>query len=337
MIIDDRLIAKLVRRLEPGANPDVDLPEYLAGVGFDHAPGLAATLDIDLPDPAGGGTAPANVVIVHDAVANEGDLSERMLTAFSETLTGRRDRPAELSIAVAELLGRRTAELHDALARASRPDMAPRPFGRDWQAALLTELRDGVTETQQALRHAGIGADSPLLDPVDVVLQRFEPLRRTTLEAMRIRIHGDLHLGQILWTGDDVVFIDFEGEPGRPMSERHQLRSPLVDLAGLLRSIDYAGRIALDRAATGGELEADGGNTVVEVHRAWMQTLTRTVTEAYLAHVPPGLVPADRAAADLLLAVYLLQKGLYEVRYELANRPSWVHWPLSAVAELVAR
>ncbi len=343
VIVDDRMIAKLVRRIEPGVNPDVDLPEFLAGTDFGQVPGLIATLDVQPGTTesaaASGPPEPCNVVIVHDAVPNEGDLFERMLTAFGESLdtTGPadRERPAELSLEVAELLGRRTAELHGALAGARAPGMTPLPFALDWQEVLLDELRAAVTETQRALLRAGVGSAPELLEPVDRVLRRFEPLHDTRLEAMRIRVHGDLHLGQILWTGDDIVFIDFEGEPGRPMRERHELRSPLIDLAGLLRSIDYAGRIALDRAAARGQLAADGRDGVAELHEAWMRELGRTVTESYLATVPPGLVPSDRDAADLLLAVFLLQKGLYEVRYELSNRPAWVHWPLSAVVEMI--
>ncbi len=150
-------------------------------------------------------------------------------------------------------------------------------------------------------------------------------------------MHGDLHLGQILRSGNDITFIDFEGEPGRPIGERRIMRSPLTDVAGLLRSIDYAGRSALDTAVDRGLVAAAERDHVDDSRAAWTRRACDTITSAYLdAVADAGLVPADRAAAKLLLDAYTLQKGLYEVRYELANRPDWVGWPLAAVSEMIA-
>jgi maltose alpha-D-glucosyltransferase/alpha-amylase len=197
-------------------------------------------------------------------------------------------------------------------------------------------LRNGVRATQRALRRARIETEdaSALLRPVDNVLDRFEVLRNRKLDAHRIRVHGDLHLGQVLRSGTDIVFIDFEGEPGRPIGERRIKRSPLVDVAGLLRSLDYAGRSALDTAVARGLVperdELERGRA------AWTAAAAGRLVDTYLATIADaGLVPVDRADAELLLAAYQLQKGLYEIRYELANRPDWVHWPLSAVAGMV--
>ena len=149
-------------------------------------------------------------------------------------------------------------------------------------------------------------------------------------------MHGDLHLGQILRAGSDITFIDFEGEPGQPIGERRILRSPLTDVAGLVRSLDYAGRSAVDTAIARG-LVADTEVDALDVSReAWTAAMCETMVETYLGTVgPAALVPDDRDDAQLLLDVYTLHKGLYEIRYELANRPDWVTWPLAAVAEMI--
>jgi maltose alpha-D-glucosyltransferase/alpha-amylase len=339
VLVAHRLIAKLVRRLEPGRNPDAELPAHLIAQGFDHVPGLAATLEIDLV----GETEPAEVVVVHDAVTNEGDLWSWTLDELAVSIErhaeygGEPDQTAWL----AELLGRRTAELHAALATPGEADhMASQPFTLLWQRSLLQTLRNGVRATQRALRRAAIGTPeaTALMAPVDEVLARFEPLRSRKLEARRIRVHGDLHLGQVLRTGADITFIDFEGEPGRPIGERRIMRSPLTDVAGLLRSIDYAGRSALDTAVARGLVAETDLESVDRSRDAWTSRTCESITSSYLdAAADAQLVPSDRVDADLLLDAYALQKGLYEVRYELANRPDWVHWPLSAVAGMAAR
>ncbi len=333
VILGQRLIAKLVRRVEPGQNPDVELPAHLAARGFGNVPGVAATLEVDIV----GEPEPVDVVIVHDAVSNEGDLWAWMLDELAmsieqhDGLAGATDTTTWL----AELLGRRTAELHRGLAD-DDGDLAPLPFTLLWQRGLLQTLRNGVRATQRVLRRAGIDDSlTAVLDrPVDDLLARFEPLRTRKLDARRIRVHGDLHLGQVLWNGSDVTFIDFEGEPTRPMGERRLMRSPLTDLAGLLRSIDYAGRHAVEHAVARGlatpsaELDAD--------RAAWTAATATACATTYRTEIESAeLIPADPADVDLLLGVYLLDKALYEVRYELASRPDWVRWPLAAVGEMI--
>jgi maltose alpha-D-glucosyltransferase/alpha-amylase len=336
VLVAHQLIAKLVRRLEPGANPDAELVEHVRASGFDHVPGLAATLEVDLV----GESTPADVVIVHDAIPNEGDLWTWTLDELTVGLEqGRGFVGSEATEWLADLLGRRTAELHAAMSSRDG-DMASEPFTLLWQRSVLQTLRNGVRSTQRALRRARIDTEDAdaLLRPADEVLARFEVLRSRKLDARRIRVHGDLHLGQVLRSGTDVVFIDFEGEPGRPIGERRIKRSPLVDVAGLARSLDYASRSALDTAVARGLVaEADLG-VLDKARGEWTASTSAQLIDTYLSTIADsGLVPADRADADLLLDVYQLQKGLYEVRYELANRPGWVHWPLSAVAEMVRR
>jgi maltose alpha-D-glucosyltransferase/alpha-amylase len=159
--------------------------------------------------------------------------------------------------------------------------------------------------------------------------------------GMRIRIHGDLHLGQILYTGRDFTFIDFEGEPTRPLSERRIKRTPLRDVAGMLRSFDYATRGALGTLVERGAAESDA--LARERFGVWAATWSRWVSAAYLRGYfttvrdrAPGIVPATAAEVDACLAAHVLDKAMYELQYELAHRPAWVSVPLSGIVDLAA-
>ena len=351
-IVDGRLIAKLVRRLEAGTNPDVELPTHLLSTGFERVPGVAATLDVALA----GEPTPANVVVVHDVVPHESDLWVKMLDELGlaiEHVLASDDRTDDaITTDIADLVGRRTAELHRALAqpgaaaagtRANDASMTPEPFTLLWQRSILQSLRTSIRSTQRDLRRARRGRH--LADEVaeqadrvagrlDQLMERFERLRHRKFDARRIRVHGDLHLGQILWTGHDIVFIDFEGEPGAPMAQRTIKRSPLADVAGLLRSFDYAGRVAVHTAVERGRV-----NDVDDVD-AWRGRWTRrnqdTLLRAYFEHMAGSdLIPADDDDRRLLVEIYAATKALYEVRYELANRPDWATWPMTAVNEML--
>ncbi|MGA7758038.1 MAG: maltose alpha-D-glucosyltransferase [Ilumatobacteraceae bacterium] len=352
-IVQGTLIAKLVRRLEAGLNPDVELPAHLRAAGFDRVPAVAATADVDLA----GESLPANVVIVHDAVAHESDLWVKTLDDLGLAIDlgamneGRHDDV--IAAHMAELLGQRTAELHRALARTDVSGtvggdaraMAPEAFTLLWQRSLLQTLRNAVRATQRELtraRRSGLLTDAAVeqhdrLDAhVDELLGRFDRLRDTKLDAKRIRVHGDLHLGQVLWTGHDVVFIDFEGEPGAPMAQRSIKRSPLADVAGLIRSFDYAGRMSVHTAVERGRV-AEGDQPALDAwRRGWTSQIQATLLDSYLAAIgDSGLIPADDDDRQLLVDIYVLVKALYEVRYELANRPTWVSWPMSAISDML--
>jgi maltose alpha-D-glucosyltransferase/alpha-amylase len=351
-ILGGSLIAKLVRRLEPSRNPDVDLPDHLTRQGFAYVPGLAATLEVGLA----GEAEPATTLIVHDAITNEGDL-----WAFSQDqLSLEIDRRVESggaddanhdssAWALAGLVGRRTAQLHVALASIDDAGsaFAPEPFTLLWQRSVLQSLRSGLKATQRSLKKPSAALQRSLGDTMsaqldalqrhpDQVLARFERLRTGKMTARRIRVHGDLHLGQILWTGHDVVFIDFEGEPARSMSQRLIKRSPLVDVAGLCRSIDYAGRSAIVTAVERGVVSDTNFERMDEWRRSWVATMQKRLVDEYVREIAPsGLVPDDPADVALLLDLFVLEKAFYEIRYELSNRPDWVGWPLAAAAELI--
>jgi maltose alpha-D-glucosyltransferase/alpha-amylase len=350
VILGGRVIAKLIRQLSPGENPDVTLPLHLRAMGFDRVPGVAGTLDVSI-----GRDAPSNVVVVHDAIGNEADLwqwSQDLLTREVERLVTEPESTGDEAVleAVTELLGKRTAQMHLNLAGGA-PAFEPERFSLLWQRSIVQSLRASLRETQRAVRRnrSTMPADAEpmvaaVLEHGDQLLAAFDTLRTRKLDAARIRVHGDLHLGQVLWTGRDVVFIDFEGEPGRSIGERSIKRSPLADVAGMVRSFDYAGRVALATSAERGRT----GAADADLLERWRHTATVRMQEqywsTYRATLRDGttaagsgdrLIPSDDGDARLLLDAHVVLKALYEVRYELAHRPAWVSWPLAAVARML--
>jgi maltose alpha-D-glucosyltransferase / alpha-amylase len=350
VIVGGRVIAKLIRRLTPGENPDVTLPLRLRTAGFEQVPGVAGTLDVTID-----GAAPSNAVVVHDVIGNEADLwgwSQDLLGREVERMVTEPQATGDEAVmeAVTGLLAQRTAEMHLALAGGA-PGFEPERFSLLWQRAILQGLRTSVRETQRALRRnrSTLAADAEplaaaLLERGDRLLEAFDGLRTGKLDAARIRVHGDLHLGQALWTGRDVVFIDFEGEPGRSIGERSIKRSPLSDVGGMLRSLDYAGRVAVAISVERGRTSLTDQPVLERWRHGWTSRMQELFWSGYVHTLTTGttaagsgdqLIPHDPAEARLLLDAHVLQKALYEVRYELANRPPWVAWPLAAVAQML--
>jgi len=344
-----RLIAKLVRRLAAGANPDVELPRHLRRQGVDHVPGVAATLDLEIA----GESELTTALVVHDAIPNESDLwtwTQDVLTRDVERLVAEPDSTSEdvsLSVLV-DLLARRTAQMHQGLAGGA-PGFEPQAFTLLWQRSILQSLRGSLGATQRLLRRRlgelsveAAALATTIIDHGDRLLVSFDGLRTRQLDARRIRVHGDYHLGQVLWTGHDVVIIDFEGEPGQSMGARAIKRSPLADVAGMLRSIDYAGRVAIatseqrgrSSAAHRPRLEAGRRRRTKAAQEQFVRTYVDSMTgpDATIT----DLLPAADEDARLVLDAYVLLKALYEVRYELGARPDWVGWPLAAIAEMIA-
>jgi maltose alpha-D-glucosyltransferase/alpha-amylase len=297
------------------------------------------------------GQTPTTVVVAHDAVPHEADLwqwSQDLLTREVERIVSDQPTAGEDAAvdAIADLLGRRTAEMHQALAGGA-PGFEPEPFTLLWQRSILQSLRGSLRETQRALQRARPGLDPAAAELADVVLGQgdrlltmFEPLRTRKLDAVRIRVHGDFHLGQVLWTGRDIVIIDFEGEPGQSASARAIKRSPLMDVGGLLRSFDYAIRVAIDTSEERGRSTEADRPRLEAWRRTWTTRIHGGVLDAYFGTIDAGsaprLMPPDHHDRTLLLDAHIVLKALYEVRYELANRPAWVGWPLAGIVDLLA-
>ena len=252
---------------------------------------------------------------------------------------------AGLSLAAAALLGRRTAEMHLALATPTDdPAFAAEPFTADALAADTRRIRTQIIHTLDALKQAFSSLTGELtIDSAAIILsRRIELFGRAFAIAevppvdagQRIRIHGDYHLGQVLRARGDYVILDFEGEPARPLAERRAKQSPLKDVAGMLRSFSYAAYAALDRFAqrrpgTAERLEPWAqlwqNAAATEFLTAWRTTIAAN----------PSLTP-EPLQAHRLLNAYLLEKALYELLYELNNRPTWVRIPLAGILALPA-
>ena len=300
----DRLILKLYRLLEPGDNPDVEVSAFLTDAGFADTPAVAGTMTYRGAD--GRDSAAA---MLQAFVASTGDAWMAMLHALV-TDPGR-------GTAVATAVGELTARLHRALA--SRPGDAEFPSRPASEAEIASWRVSAERQLAQAVTAVSGEAHDRLASLAPRVRARFAAaFGAATGEARVSRIHGDYHLGQLLARLDGgFSVIDFEGEPARPIAERRQPSSPLRDVAGMLRSLDYAARTAEAGRQVHG-FDAD----------AWLAEARAAFLAAY------GEIGADERA---LLEAFELEKACYEVRYEAGNRPSWLWLPLAAVERLASR
>jgi maltose alpha-D-glucosyltransferase/alpha-amylase len=174
-----------------------------------------------------------------------------------------------------------------------------------------------------------------VLDVQEDIIDRFGPLRARKFNAARIRCHGDYHLGQVLYTGRDFAIIDFEGEPARPLSERRLKRSPLRDIAGMVRSFDYAAHSAalLYSASTASQEEF---LLLERWGRFWYTWVSAAFLASYLETIKGArLLPENPKDVSILLNAYLLEKAVYEIGYELNNRPDWLRVPLRGIVQLL--
>ncbi len=362
IVYGDRMILKLFRRVTEGLNPDLEIGRFLTErAAFAHTPLLAGSFEMRK-----GRGEPTTVGILQGLVANEGDAWHYTLDSlghYFEEISSRRpdaqqatlDRrtPLELIdqeipklayevmssyLSSAHLLGQRTGELHMALASdAKDPAFAPEPFTALYRRSLYQSMRTLVDQSLTLLgkRLKTIPEEThadavKVLKLEDAIQDRFRKALETKFSAMRIRCHGDYHLGQVLFTGKDFVIIDFEGEPARPITERRIKRSPLRDVAGMLRSFNYAAVSRLKSDAIRPE------NTLQL--RPWAKFWNFWVAVNYLkgylgATAHASFLPKSRSELDLMLNIYLLEKAIYELSYELNNRPDWVGVPIEGILE----
>ena len=299
--LGDRLILKVYRLLEPGINPEVEVNAFLTDAGFRWSPGLAGHATWR---PAEG--EPATALMIQELVPSRGNGWSWMLQSLANPPQG----PLE-ALAAAAQIGGITAEMHAALA--SRPGSDGFPVETITSERLAAWRRAADAQLDAALASLA-GEERRRLEAVaDGVRQCFEAIAPAA-DAIQTRVHGDYHLGQLLRTDDGFRVIDFEGEPARPLAERRQPASPLRDLAGMLRSFDYAVRTA--------EREGPDGFS----HREWLDNARSAFLGAY---------GADRADPGLL-AAFEAEKACYEVRYEANNRPGWTWLPLEALERMAA-
>lgn len=369
IIYGDRLLLKMFRRLDVGMNPDLEIGRFLTESGsFSHSPQFAGSVEYhDAADK------PSTVGILQAFVQNEGDAwsytLENVNRFFDRVLTTRRtEKPtaAEMppkealrtsSEAVpplarelcnsylesAALLGQRTAELHLALASApENPDFAPESFSELYQRSVYQGMRGLARKTLRTM-HSKVkdlpeetqGDAQALLAAEQKLIDRLQSIVGRKLSGSRIRCHGDYHLGQVLFTGKDFVIIDFEGEPSRRLSERRIKRSPLRDVAGMIRSFDYASQSVLLNQITG-IIQKEELPVFQEWASYWSKWASSQFLTAYLKTVGTADFATQRAEEiQALLDVFLLEKAVYELAYELNNRPTWVQVPLGGILHIL--
>jgi maltose alpha-D-glucosyltransferase/alpha-amylase len=223
------------------------------------------------------------------------------------------------------------------------PDFAPEPFTLTYRTSLYHSMRSFTIRTLQLLQAQLKDLPDELKDEAQQVLdlekniiERFQPIRKQKISATRIRCHGDYHLGQILYTGKDFVIIDFEGEPARSLSERRLKRSPLLDVAGMMRSFHYAAHSALLRQAPLAPRPEDDLPLLQHWAQYWYTWVSVAFLTSYLDIIQPAhLLPEDPEQLKILLDAYILEKAIYEIGYELNNRPDWVKVPLQGILQLM--
>jgi maltose alpha-D-glucosyltransferase/alpha-amylase len=366
IVYGDRLILKLFRRLEEGVNQDLEIGRFLTeDVAFPHTPDVAGMLSLERPDGE-----PSTLGVLRAFASNQGDVWRYTLSTlpgyFERALIGPppADAPPASLVALTQveipaaaqhliggylptvtLLGQRSAEFHCALAaRPENPAFAPEPFTVLYQRSLYQGMRSRARQSLKLLRDrlrslpaSARAAANEVLGLETAIDRRLRAIMGQKLSASRIRCHGDYHLGQVLYTGKDFVIVDFEGEPGRPLGERRIKRSPLRDVAGMLRSFHYAVYTAWSDPSIGAVLRPEDQRRLEPSARYWHRWVSATFLRSYLAAMSAtALLPRSEAELTLMLEVYMLDKALYEVDYELNNRPQWAHVPLRGILDLLA-
>jgi trehalose synthase-fused probable maltokinase len=306
IVVGDELIMKAYRKIEPGVNPELELLLFLTARGFANVPALRGWYGYS------GRLMDATLGVLQTFVAGATDGWDFALGAL-------RDDP-ESFLGQARRLGEVTGALHTALgADAGDPAFAPEEPSLEALALLTASVDEEIDR---------IFLDLPDNEAVEPIAHRGEEMR-DQLRLMShvgplgrlIRTHGDYHLGQVLWSGSDWMVLDFEGEPARSITERRRKRSPLRDVAGMLRSLAYANFAH----------ELEGG----DARPGWETAAREQFLDGYMSEIDPRLLPPGQGAIERLLAVYELEKAIYELRYELDNRPDWVRIPVAGIQRLL--
>jgi maltokinase len=308
IVFDEELILKVFRRLEPGVNPELEMLRFLTDRGFPNVAQLGGWYAY------AGAPMDATLGVLQQYVRGALDGWELALDELSEA--------PDRFLARLRRLGAVTGTMHTLLGSdATDPTFAPEEPSQEALAILTATVDEEIQRIFMELPE-----DASALDPIrgrgEEVRERLGQLSHVASFGKVIRTHGDYHLGQTLWAEDDWVILDFEGEPARSLPERRRKRSPLRDVAGMLRSFAYVVSAAeqLRHARVPGD---------------WQLRARDEFLAGYDETIDPALLPAGRAAVDRLLTIFELEKAVYELRYELNNRPDWIGIPVAAIARLL--
>jgi maltose alpha-D-glucosyltransferase/alpha-amylase len=363
----DKLILKTFRRLESGINPDLEINRFLAKQEFPHVPPMAGGLIY-----RGTNGQETGIGILSGFAPNCKDGWEFTLDSLGRYYQRVGSLPAESRTApkleglpfdvsegelpvlvterlgtyaeAARVLGERTAAMHLCLAcDKTSKDFAPEPFNPFYQRSLFQSMRNLAVQNLGLLRgkmktvpeSARAAADKVTALQPDI-LKRLRAVADSRLTGMRTRVHGDYHLGQVLHTGKDFLIIDFEGEPARSLGERRFKRTPLADVAGMLRSFDYAAHTALFKQQEHGVITAETLNWIQPWARFWTHWTSLIFLRSYLGRARQGdYLPSTQPEVKILLEANVMNKALYELGYELNNRPAWLRIPLDGILQLM--
>ncbi|MCA9420719.1 MAG: putative maltokinase, partial [Nitrospira sp.] len=365
VLFGHEFILKLYRRAEVGVNPDFEIGRFLTNKGFPHIAPLAGAIEYqrDNGDLLTFG-------ILQKFIQNEGDAWKYTLDELSRYLEEALTHPTAITtssipqkslmalvdedipsearewigpyLEEARLLGLRTGELHAALASDSEDsEFKPEPFTDFYRRGLYQSMLGTVNMNFPLLRTQVKGLQEPVQNLAKQVLEgegrlrkRLLSIRDRKLTCTRIRCHGDYHLGQVLFTGKDFIIIDFEGEPARPLNVRRLKESPLRDVAGMLRSFHYAAHASSIGLVQG--VRPEDFSLLEPWARLWQTWVSVSYLKAYLSiREVRDLLPPSLDDVQILLNGYLLQKAIYELGYELNNRPDWVRIPLDGIHQIL--
>ena len=345
VIVDNQYVVKILRRITPGIHPEVEIGRFLADVAhFQNAPTLLGSVELVE------GENRTVLAVVNAFIENQGDAWSITSASLDRFIDEQRLLPDEAVTETSETalmlqrmrqIGKRTAEMHLAFASGTDiPDFAPEPISADdttrWTDALITRAQNVFVLLERNLKSLAEPASTMaerLLENCDTINKHIESGRNARFDGIKIRHHGDFHLGQVLIAKDDAYILDFEGEPQRSLEERRRKEPPARDVAGFLRSIDYATSSAISRAPN---LNPEDRATLTQRIRDWGDRLMEAYWECYRETLgEASLWPADEAQSKELLDLFLLEKAFYEIEYELTNRPSWSHIPLEATLRIL--
>ncbi len=365
VVYGDRFMLKLFRVIEEGPNAELEIGRFLAtrAPGYQGVSRIAGAIEYRQAT-----REPSTIGTLFAFVPNQGDAWQLTLSSIDRYFEGAladKSRPQTPPVAAGtllerarlaptdqiidwvgayldrvRLLGQRTAELHIVLAsEPGDPLFAPEPYDIMHQQSLYGSVSAQLARTFDLLRGRMKQLTPEQTALAEVIFAReheidlrLARITKRRVDVMRIRIHGDYHLGQVLWTGDDFVIIDFEGEPGRPLSQRRFKRNPLRDVAGMLRSLQYASVAGL----RDGRHRAEDVVRLGAWARAWSEWVSASFLGGYLDRARgTRLLPSTEEDLALLLEFFVLEKCIYEIGYELDNRPDWLEIPLRGLLGLL--
>jgi maltose alpha-D-glucosyltransferase / alpha-amylase len=351
----DRFALKLFRKVEEGPHPEQEIGTLFNEIKFPNAATLAGTVEYRIEN---GASAVAALLFgfVHDGVSCWKYTLDHLGLFFEHAMAhsasgAAEETAADLSRGVmssytqfVRQLGLRTAEMHVALAsRREDPAFAPEPYTDFYRHGMYHGLLARLGRTMEQLKimlprlPESVRADAQsALDRQGAVRDRYRYLRDQRFTAARIRVHGDYHLGQVLYTGKDFVIIDFEGDPGRPLSERRLKRSPLHDVAGMLDSFYHAAHAALFGEAPGVIAKPESLDALEKWAKSWAKIVAADFMAAYLATPGIGeLLPQNPEHIRELDRIFLIDLALRKLAFELTHAPERIRIPAHAINELV--